>query len=152
MSVYKTLQKNISKGIGITGGLREQMDCVTLWLGHRLAQSNISSKERKWILSILFKLYDYCKSQQPPVMLTVEEMRFLLLPLLYQNGDGMMTGPLDILKSVSRKEDVILIVYFNSSSCLPLSISRLHILLERPIIVRKAVLVNESYWEFLTIS
>ena len=107
MSVYQNLQKNISEGTGITGGLREQMDYVTLWIGHRLAQSVVSLEEQKRILSTLLELSHYCQSQQPSVILTTEEMRFLLLPLLYQNGNGEMTMMLAILKSMSRKKDVM---------------------------------------------
>ena len=108
VSAYQSLQKNIPKGIGITAGLREQMDCVSLWIGYRIAQSNLSTDEYDNILSTLLMLAHYCETQQS-VILTTEEMRFLLLPLLFQNGSRDMTMLLNTVRSISNKGGVALI-------------------------------------------
>lgn len=122
LSAYQHLEKNIVEGMGITGGLREQMDFVTLLIGHRLSQS-VSLEEQERIFVILQELSNYCKSQQPQIVLTMEEMRFLLLPLLYKNGNGEMTKFLDLLRSMCCQKDVLLVIFVNSSLVHPSSTS-----------------------------
>ena len=102
--LYVQLQTNISSGIGFVGSLPEEIDCVILWLSHRLLQRDAQDSEVQLAVELMESLMSWM--QKHDMAITVKEMEFLLLALFYQNSKHDMTYPLNNVKKQSVYKNV----------------------------------------------